>query len=277
MKKSWFVSLKAILKGKTKMKVIELYNKLGEIIPPSLSCAWDKDGLESCPEPEKDIGKVLITLDITNAAIDRAVEGGFDVIVSHHPIFFGGLGVMNALTFDGAKAVRLAKNNIAAMSFHTRLDAVEGGVNDILAALVGLKNVRAIGDDKIARVGELEEEIGLTDFVKNVKASLSHGEDEREASLTVCNVNGKTKKVALVGGSGGDMMNLAKEAGADTYLTGDAKHHEYLGAADFGINLVCAGHFFTEYPVCAFLEEKVREICPEIMTEIFFSNTTVEF
>ena len=109
------------------MTVIELYNKLCEIIPTTLSCPWDKDGLESCPEPNKEVKKVLITLDITNAVIDRAVEGDFDVIVSHHPVFFGGLGVMNALTFDGAKAVRLAKNNIAAMSFHTRLDALDNG------------------------------------------------------------------------------------------------------------------------------------------------------
>lgn len=257
------------------MTVIELYNKLCEIIPTSLSCPWDKDGLESCPEPLKEVKKILITLDITNAAIDRAIEGNFDVIVSHHPIFFGGLGVMNALTFDGAKAVRLARNNIAAMSFHTRLDALADGVNDTLARICGLKNIEVVGDDKIARVGELDEEISLADFACNVKRALSHGEGEREAFLNVCNANGKTKRVALVGGSGGDMMNLAKEVGADTYLTGDAKHHEYLGAYDFGINLICAGHFFTEYPVCEFLKKTLAEISPEFECEIFFSNQMI--
>ena len=79
------------------MKVIELYNKLCEIIPTSLSCAWDKDGLESCPEPEREVGKVLISLDITNEVIDEAIDNNVDVIISHHPIFFGGLGNMNAL------------------------------------------------------------------------------------------------------------------------------------------------------------------------------------
>jgi dinuclear metal center YbgI/SA1388 family protein len=179
---------------------------------------------------------------------------------------------MNALTFDGAKAVRLAKNNIAAMSFHTRLDAREDGVNDTLARLCGLKNIEAVGNDKIARVGELEAEISLEEFAKTVKSVLSWGEDEREATLSVCNVNGRVKRVALVGGSGGDMMNIAKEAGADTYLTGDAKHHEYLGAFDFGINLICAGHFFTEHPVCEFLDKTLGEICPDFVREIYFSN-----
>ena len=257
------------------MTVIELYNKLCGFIPTALSCPWDKDGLESCPEPNKEVKKVLITLDITNAAIDRAIEGNFDVIVSHHPVFFGGLGVMNALTFDGARAVRLAKNNIAAMSFHTRLDALDNGVNDTLAHLCGLENVEVIGDEKIARVGELDEEISLSNFVNTVKKVLSHGEGEREASLSVCNVNGKVKRVVLVGGSGGDMMSLAKEAGADTYITGEAKHHEALAAYDFGINLIRAGHFFTEYPVCEFLNKTLLEIAPELETEIYFSNKMI--
>ena len=257
------------------MKVFELYNKLCEVIPTSLSCPWDKDGLESCPEPDREVKKILITLDITNAAIDKAIAENYDVIVSHHPVFFGGLGVMNALTFDGAKAVKLARYGIAAMSFHTRLDALDGGVNDTLARLCGLENVEVIGEDKIARVGDLKEETELCEFVKKVKMALSHGEGEREASLTVCNVNGKARRVALVGGSGGDMMNLAKAAGADTYLTGDAKHHEYLGAYDFGINLICAGHFFTEYPVCGFLQKTLLEICPKAESEIFFSNQII--
>ena len=87
------------------MTVIELYNKLCEIIPTSLSCPWDKDGLESCPEPDKDVKKVLISLDVTGEIIEKAATEGADVIISHHPLFFGGLGNMNALTFDGDRNV----------------------------------------------------------------------------------------------------------------------------------------------------------------------------
>ena len=108
------------------MTVRELYEKLCEIIPSSLSCEWDRDGLECCPEPEKEVKKVIISLDVTKAVIDLAEREGADVIISHHPIFFGGLNNVNALTLDGAKAVRLIKSNIATMSFHTRLDALVG-------------------------------------------------------------------------------------------------------------------------------------------------------
>ncbi len=258
------------------MTVIELYNKLCEIIPTSLSCPWDKDGLESCPEPQKEVRKVLVALDTTNEVIDKAISEGVDVIISHHPLFFGGLGNVNALTFDGARAVKLAKANIATMSFHTRLDALEGGVNDILAEKLGLENVEIIGDERICRIGELPSEVDVLDFAKSVKDKLSLGDGEMSAAVAICKGGKKVKKVAVLGGSGGDDIKVAAAAGADTYVTGELKYHERLSATDFGMNLISAGHFFTEYPVCAFLCKTVKEICPKAEIEIIFSNKIIE-
>lgn len=259
------------------MTVKELYEQLSGIIPPSLSCEWDRDGFECCPDPEKEIKKVIIALDVTNEVIDHAIEIGADVIVSHHPIFFGGLGNVNALTADGARAVKLIRANIATMSFHTRLDALCGGVNDILAAAVGLENVETVGDEGICRVGELCEATDAVSFARMVKSALSSGKDAREAHVVLCSAGRAVKRVALVGGSGGSDMKLAAASGADTYLTGELKHHERLQAADLNMNLLAAGHFFTEYPVCAFIEKTVRDICPEAEIKTVFSNTVVEF
>lgn len=258
------------------MKVIELYNRLCEIIPTSLSCPWDRDGLESCPEPEREVKKVLVALDTTNEVIDMAIDEGADVIVSHHPLFFGGLGNINALTFDGARAVKLAKHGIATMSFHTRLDALEGGVNDILAGTLGLKNVTVIGDDGICRMGELEEEISAENFALRVKKALSCGELEKQAHIALSPSGKAVRRVALVGGSGGDDIKIAASHGADTFVTGELKYHERLSATDFGMNLICAGHFFTEYPVCAFLEDRVKEICRDAEVRTVFSNRILE-
>lgn len=258
------------------MTVIELYNKLCEIIPTSLSCSWDRDGLESCPEPQREVKKVLISLDTTNDVIDKAIVESADVIISHHPLFFGGLGNINALTFDGARAVKLAKANIATMSFHTRLDALEDGVNDILAEVIGLENVETVGDEGIVRVGELPVEMELLDFAKTLKDKLSCGQGERAAAVAVCPGGKKVKRVAVLGGSGGDDIRVAAAAGADTYVTGELKYHERLSAADFGMNLICAGHFFTEHPVCDFLEKTVKELLPEAEVEVVFSNNIIE-
>ena len=259
------------------MTVKELYGALCEIIPSSLSCEWDRDGFECCPEPQKEVKKIIIALDVTGDVIDTAVREGADVIISHHPIFFGGLKNVNALNADGARAVRLIRENIATMSFHTRLDALSGGVNDILAAAVGLKSVEVIGDEGICRIGELDDAADAVSFAKTVKNALSSGSGEREAHVVLCSVGREVKRVALVGGSGGSDMKLAASFGADTYLTGELKHHERLEAADLNMNLLAAGHFFTEYPVCAFLEKTVAEICPEAEIKTVFSNTVIEF
>lgn len=258
------------------MTVRELYEKLCEIIPSSLSCEWDRDGLECCPEPEKEVKKVIISLDVTKAVIDLAEREGADVIISHHPIFFGGLNNVNALTLDGAKAVRLIKSNIATMSFHTRLDALDGGVNDILAKAVGLNEVEVVGDERICRIGELEEATDAASFANKVKAALSSGEGAKEAHVVLCSAGREVKRVALVGGSGGSDIKLAVSAGADTYLTGELKHHERLMAEELNINLLAAGHFFTEYPVCSFIEKTVRDICPVAEIKTVFSNTITE-
>ncbi len=259
------------------MTVKELYEKLCGIIPPSLSCEWDRDGFECCPEPEKEVKKVIIALDVTGEVIDTAIAEGADVIISHHPIFFGGLGNVNALTADGARAVKLIRANIATMSFHTRLDALSGGVNDILAEAVGLKNIETVGDEGICRVGELDGAVDAISFAKAVKSALSSGDGKREAHVVLCSAGREVKRVALVGGSGGSDMKLAAASGADTYLTGELKHHERLQAADLNMNLLAAGHFFTEYPVCAFIEKTVAGICPEAEIKTVFSNTVVEF
>ena len=258
------------------MTITEFYNKLCEIIPASLSCPWDRDGLESCPEPAREVKKVLIALDVTNEIIDLAIAEGADVILSHHPLFFGGLGNINALTFDGARAVKLARHGIATMSFHTRLDALEGGVNDVLARLVGLQNTEVVGDERICRIGELACELDVMEFAKALKEKLSCGENEGEAHIAVCPAGRAVKRVAVLGGSGGDDIKVAAAAGADTFVTGELKYHERLSATDFGMNLICAGHFFTEYPVCSRLLAFVKEICPEAEAKVVFSNKIIE-
>ena len=67
------------------------------------------------------------------------------------------------------------------------------------------------------------------------------------------------KTVALCSGSGGDLVAEAKTIGADAFLTGEAKHHEYLLSKDLGISLFVAGHFETENIVCEYLYKSLKE------------------
>jgi putative NIF3 family GTP cyclohydrolase 1 type 2 len=79
-------------------------------------------------------------------------------------------------------------------------------------------------------------------------------------------------KVALVGGEGSDEIRAAIAAGADTFISGRLGYHNMVDAKENGINLIEAGHFFTEYPVCARLSAMVREADASIQTKIIFNN-----
>lgn len=252
------------------MTVLEFYNKLTEKIPNSLSCSWDGDGFEVCPDHTAVVRRVLISLDVTDGCIDHAKKNGYDVIVSHHPLLFKGIKEISNADPDGARVISLIKNNISAMSFHTRLDALDGGVNDVLASLLGLCSVQKAECDGegMMRVGELKENMDVHDFALLVKEKLS------APSIRIASANKAVRRVALLGGSGGSCNSLLQACGADTYVTGEFKHHELLDPCGVGANLIEAGHFYTEYPVCSMLRDTVSLICPEAECDIYFSDKT---
>ncbi len=250
------------------MKVKELYDYLDTRIPRSLSCEWDNDGLLCCPDGEREVQKVLVALDVTDKVCDAAIEGGYDIIVSHHPFIFKGLTAVNGQDIVSAKVIKLIANKIAVMSFHTRLDAVSGGVNDMLAALLDLKNVEVFGegDEALGRIGELEAPMEISDFAQKVKDAL------HAPVVLYSDTDIPVLRVAVLGGSGSDDIGAAKAAGADTYVSGELKYHDMTDASENKINLLAAGHFYTENPVCHVLKEVIIGADAEIECDIFFSG-----
>ena len=252
------------------MKVFELYEYLNEKIPSALSCAWDNDGLMCCPNREAEVKRVLVALDITGRVVDEAIAGGYDVVVSHHPLIFTPLKAISGQDPVSAKVIRLLCAGITAMSFHTRLDAVEGGVNDTLAARLGLLDVAPFGQDgeAIGRIGSLPTPTSLAEFAEAVKKATGAARVEfSDAGLAV-------SRVAILGGSGSDDVLAAKAAGADTYLSGELKHNYLTDAPDLCINLVAAGHFYTEDPVCQTLGEWIAKADPALTVTVTNSNPT---
>lgn len=247
------------------MNVTELYRLLNERIPPSLSCEWDNDGLMCCPEPDRPARRVLVCLDATAAMVERAVDGNFDVVLTHHPLVFHKLPALEPGDPVAKKLIRLTRAGVAVMSFHTRLDAVEGGVNDALAARIGLTDVTPYGEG-IGRIGTLPSPLPLAEFAAKVKKTLG------APALTVADAGREVRRVAVLGGNGSDDVRATEETGADTYLTGEIAHHHLTDAPERGMNLIAAGHFHTEDPVCEVLAGMVRAADPTAWVEIANSN-----
>lgn len=247
----------------------ELYAALNQRIPTSLSCDWDNDGLMCCPDPEKEVGRVLVALDITAEVVTQAIEGGYDVIVSHHPLIFSPLRAVEPNDPVAKKVIRLLSAGITAMSFHTRLDAVEGGVNDVLANALGLSDVVSFGfgGETIGRIGTLPCPMSAEDFAQQTKKVLG------AEQIVLADAGVSVHRVAVLGGGGSSDVAAAKSAGADTYLTGELKHNNLMDAPEIGMNLLAGGHFHTENLVCNRICELLHECDTSIVTKVINSNT----
>ena len=248
------------------MTVKELYLKMCEKIPEELREDWDNDGLMCCADGSAEVRRILVALDVTEEIVDYAIESGFDLIVSHHPLIFKPI---KSLTDDGhieRKLIKLISNGVAVFSFHTRADKVMGGVNDILAEIIGIPDATPFGEGMLGRIGNLYEESTLDDFAYRLKELL--GAD----IIRVADGYNTVSRVAVCGGDGKSLVRDAIAAGADTFVSGRIGYNVMEEAQEMGINLVEAGHYFTEQPVTGFFYELLRDIDPSLEIETTSSN-----
>ncbi len=227
--------------------VKNIFDFINSIAPFEKQCEWDNSGLV-VGDPAQEIKKIGVVLDITPDAIEYAAKNGIDLIVSHHPVIFR--AVKSVVADD--PAYMLIKNGISAICTHTSLDIAKGGVNDALADSLGFSNAVPLSDSGETEMIRICETNGMTadELSKLVADALS-------TCVTVADGGKTIKKIALCGGAGGDFLFDVAQSGCDAYITGEAKHHEFLAAKELGLTLLAAGHFETENPVVAVLAEKI--------------------
>ncbi|MBE6800142.1 MAG: Nif3-like dinuclear metal center hexameric protein [Ruminococcaceae bacterium] len=228
------------------MTVKDIYDYLNEIAPFDTAEEWDNCGL-NIGSFNKEVKKIYIALDVTNDVLEAATTFGADLVITHHPMIFN---PVSQILCDGLvyKAVASGMSFIAS---HTCLDKAEGGVNHCLAKVVGIKNLKTSETEEFLKFGEIEP-CTAEEFAKKIKSALGGAVSFTDAGKII-------KTVALCSGSGGDLVAEAKSNGADAFLTGEAKHHEYLLSNDLGISMFVAGHFETENIVCEYLYKSLKE------------------
>ena len=132
----------------------EIVKVLNTWAPLELKESWDNPGL-LIGNPDEPVDKVLVTLDVMMDTVDYAVEQGVKLIVSHHPVIFDGLKSLRTDTYNGAMYQKLLAHHIAVYSAHTNLDSADGGVNDVLANLLGLTDIEGlvpVSEDKLYKI-----------------------------------------------------------------------------------------------------------------------------
>lgn len=247
------------------MKLEDFLAQMEAVAPRALALDFDNPGLLIGPESQE-IRKVLIALDCSMATAKEAIEWGADLLLTHHPVFFG--GVRHILPNEPATAAPwlLLRRGIGLFAAHTNLDAAKGGVNDCLCAVLGISDPKPLPPENMGRFGEILPR-SLGDFARHAQKVLS-------AAVRVAGpLDMPLSIVAVLGGTGGGAVYAAKEAGAQALITGEIKHHQALEAGVLGLGVIEAGHYETERVVLKPLMECLQELRNDVQYKLTCSET----
>lgn len=201
------------------------------------------------------VAKVGAATDACQATIDAAAQAGCGLLLVHHGLFWGDPRPLTGPTYRRVR--RLIEARMALYGAHLPLDVHdEVGNNVLLAEALGLTV-----DGRFGRVKSLED-VGVLaslDLARDDFASRVADECGTEPTLIPGGPE-RVRRVAIVTGGAGSLIGQAVEAGADTFVTGEGRHHTYHEAMEAGINVVYAGHYATEtFGVRALAEKLAAE------------------
>ena len=223
-------------------------NELAEIIevryPKSLAVEWDVVGFVT-NNSNITVSKILLTIDVTEEVVAEAIEKSIDLIISHHPLILDPEEISDIQSKRIQIRKRLEEKGIALYVAHTNADIAPGGVNDSLAKIIGLENVKSIGIEKMGRKGNLKTPITLKEFVNLLSDKLPKVKSSIQVSGKL---DSKVFKVALCGGSGSSLLEEVRKEEVDVFVTADLKHHAVSDNENMnGPSLVSVSHWASEW------------------------------
>lgn len=242
--------------------VQDIYDFLDELAPFAYQESYDNAGLIVGDRHQEVIG-IMVSLDTTEAVVMDAVANGCNVIVSHHPIIFGGLKSITSDYYVHRAVIAAIKHDVSIIAIHTNLDNVlANGVNECIAQRLGLQNISILKPnkkwDREGNIGagvlaQTAEPIPINDFLTTVKLKMNVG-CLKHTKLIHTHVS----KVAICGGSGSFLIDAAIANDADIYITSDVKYHEYFDAND---NIIIAdiGHYESEQYTVQLLHKQISQ------------------
>lgn len=246
--------------------------------PESLAEDWDGGIGLTCGDPLEPVTDVLLAVDADDTTVDEAIRRGAGILLTHHPLLFRPVQSVAADTPKGALLHRMIRAGVAHIAAHTNADSAVGGVNDALAATLGLTVQGPLAPNApgsstgIGRIGQLPEPVTLQDFVALVADALpatvagvrAAGDPDRTIS-----------RVAVCGGAGDSLLADAAASDADAYLTSDLRHHVVAEFVSDPGNpaIVEVAHWAGEWPWLTNAAALLQAQFPGVTTTISGSRT----
>jgi len=219
------------------MNGIDLIRFLETRYPKSLAYDWDNVGLQ-VGTLNKPIKRVLITLDVTPDVVREAIQLKADFLISHHPLIFKPINNIQVESPRGWMIQKLIKHDIPLYSMHTNYDLADGGMNDVLANLLGIADTAVLDPhEQIGKYGHIVPTM-LEDYIVLVKQALS-----TDSVRLIGTSSHPISIVGVSGGSGSNHIAEAKRRGCDLYITGDVTYHNALDAIQMGQVVLDVGHY----------------------------------
>ena len=254
-------------------RVKDIIKIMEEFAPINLKEDFDNVGL-MVGDKEKEVKKILLSLDCTLEVIEEAKEKDIDLIITHHPLLFRKPSSITTDTLTGKKIIELIKNDISLYSSHTNLDSASGGLNETIVNILGYESKELIEvnrnarneNEGLGRIIKLDKEISLDDLVKQVKEKLNIN------ALKIVKASENIKKIAVINGSGSSFFDMAYKKGADCIITGDTTYHFASDYKEMGVSIIDTGHFLSEWIVFLEVINKLKDKLNEV--EIFISENS---
>ena len=255
------------------MKIKEIVDALERFAPLPLQDGFDNAGMQ-VGLTDADCAGALLCLDVTEEVLDEAISLGCNLVVSHHPLIFKGIKSLTGYNYVERCVMKAVKHDITIFSAHTNLDNAVNGVNFKMAEKIGLTHVevldpRADGwlNAGAGVVGELPEPEAEEAFLRRIKQTFEVG-CVKHTALT----GRQIRRVALCGGAGAFLMPEAIKKGADVFITGEIKYHDYFGRAE-EILLAEIGHYESEQYTKEIFKKIISEQFPEVRVMMTSVNT----
>lgn len=248
------------------MKIADLITWFENWANPAWQESWDNCGWQIEPGVLEQPARVLVCLTPTLAVMQEAIAlqnagTAVNLIFAHHPLIFSPLKSLR--TGDAiAEIARLAfTHQVGVYTAHTNFDQVEDGTADVLAQLLGLKQVTPVvpKQEKLGygRVGKLDPAVTLQELLTQIQTLLAPPD---LIFSPTADLQQNIERVAVLGGSGASFISAVVKTGAQAYLTSDCKFHQFQESRDRGLILLDAGHYATERPACARLVAKFKAL-----------------
>lgn len=249
------------------------------IAPVDLAEKWDNIGLQ-LGRSGWPVTNIRVALDPLPEVVAAACSEGVSLLVTHHPLIFDPIRSLNFDTPLGAVLEEATRHRLSILCVHTNLDAASGGVNDVLAERIGLKNLKALAGSPdgsgsspqgLGRIGELPKGVELAGFARSIKKKLGL------ASVRMVGDPGIiVYKSAVCTGSGGSLLNAFLDSDAQVYVTGDLRYHDARAAEAAHRGLIDIGHFCSEQLIKQVLAERIRGILEDAGENVGIDICTLE-